>query len=379
MKRIAIVSNTAWSIFNFRYGLLQTLLDRQCEVYVVAPPDACSIKMRAMGCEVIDMPMSAKGINPVDDLLLLYRMMQCYQKIQPQFIIHFTIKPNIYGSLAARLAGVPSIAVTTGLGYSFVTLNWLTRVVSLLYKKAFRSPLEVWFLNEDDRAIFLKKRLVLPSKAVLLDSEGVNTTWFSPRPKPKPDNTVRFIFVGRMLWDKGVGEFVEAARLIRQHHPNALFQLLGSCDVHNPSVINEQQMNQWHRDGVIEYLGITDDVRSVIAQADCMVLPSYYGEGVPRTLMEAASMGKPIITTDNVGCREVVRYGITGWHCPVKDVPALVACCEKILSMTEAERKAMGQAGREYMIDRFEEKKVVEQYLAALERYGIILRTPTSC
>lgn len=213
--------------------------------------------------------------------------------------------------------------------------------------------------------------LVEPSKAILLDGEGVNTSWFSPQIKQKTDTNIRFLLVARMLWDKGVGEFVDAARLVRQKYPNALFQLLGFCGEDNPSMISEKQINQWHQGGVIEYLGSTDDVRGAIAEVDCIVLPSSYPEGVPRTLMEAAAMGKPIITTDSVGCREVVKPGITGLYCKVKDVPSLVTCCEKILTMSEVDRKLMGQAGRQYMIDRFEEQKIIEKYFAAFERFGI--------
>jgi glycosyltransferase involved in cell wall biosynthesis len=367
---IVIVSNTAWSIFNFRFGLLQTLLQHKFQVYVLAPRDASSAKLQAMGCEVIDLPMSAKGINPVEDFYLFIRLALWYKKIKPRLIIHYTIKPNIYGSLAAQLIGIPSLAITTGLGFAYVSNNWLKKVVSRLYKIAFHYPKEVWFLNEDDRSVFLKNRLVEPSKAILLDSEGVNTSWFSPQLKQRTDTNIRFLLIARMLWDKGVGEFVDAACLVRQKYPNALFQLLGFCGVDNPSIISQKQINQWHQDGVIEYLGSTDDVRGVIAEADCVVLPSYR-EGVPRTLMEAAAMGKPIITTDSVGCREVVKPGITGLYCKVKDVPSLVTCCEKILTMSEAERKSMGQAGRQYMIDRFEEQKIIEKYLAAFARYGI--------
>ena len=151
---IVIVSNTAWSIFNFRFGLLQTLLQHKFQVYVLAPRDASSAKLKAMGCEVIDLPMSAKGINPIEDLYLFIRLALCYKKIKPRLIIHYTIKPNIYGSLAAQLIGIPSLAVTTGLGFAYVSNNWLKKVVSRLYKIAFHYPKEVWFLNEEDRSVF---------------------------------------------------------------------------------------------------------------------------------------------------------------------------------------------------------------------------------
>ena len=370
-KKIIFVSNTAFSICNFRYGILARLIADGYKVITVGPKDAYSAKLAVMGCEVIDMPMAAKGVNPRNDLALLGEMRRLYKSLKPDFIFHYTIKPNIYGSVAAWLAGIPSIAVTTGLGYTFINDNWVARVARWLYKGAFLSPKEVWFLNEDDRQIFLRHRLVAADKAVLLHGEGVNTTHFFPQPVPIDDGKIRFLLVARMLWDKGVGEYVEAARQVRKQHPDAVFQLLGECGLPNPSVISREQMAEWEREGVIEYLGTTTDVRPYIARADCLVLPSFYREGVPRTLMEAAAMGKPLITTDNVGCRDVVVDGETGWLCPVKDAAALADCMVQLVAMPAADRQAMGMAGRRFIVDKFDEKKVVAHYLATLARYGL--------
>ena len=369
-KKILFVSNTAFSICNFRHGILERLVAEGYKVITVGPNDLYSAKLSAMGCEVIDMPMAAKGINPREDLALLAQMWRLYKEIKPDFIFHYTIKPNIYGSTAAWLAGVPSIAVTTGLGYTFITENWVARVARWLYKAAFLSPKEVWFLNEDDRKVFFRHRLVSPGKAVLLHGEGVNTTHFCPQPAAASDGKTRFLLVARMLWDKGVGEYVEAARQVRKQHPEAVFQLLGECGVPNPSVVTRAQMAEWEREGVIEYLGTTTDVRPYLALADCLVLPSYR-EGVPRTLLEAAAMAKPLIATDAPGCRDVVIDGETGWLCPVKDAAALANCMVQLLAMPPADRQAMGMAGRRFIVDNFDEQKVVAHYLATLARYGL--------
>lgn len=369
-KKIIFISNTAFSICNFRNGILAKLIADGYKVITVGPKDAYSVKLAAMGCEVIDMPMAAKGINPCEDLALLLQIGQLYKAMKPDFIFHYTIKPNIYGSVAARLAGVPSIAVTTGLGYTFINDNWVARVARWLYKVAFLSPKEVWFLNEDDRQTFLRYRLVASEKAVLLHGEGVDTTHFSPQSAPVNDGKTRFLLVARMLWDKGVGEYVEAARQVRKQYPNAVFQLLGECGVPNPSVVTRAEMAEWEREGVIEYLGTTTDVRPYIAQADCMVLPSYR-EGVPRTMLEAAAMGKPLIASDAPGCRDVVVDGQTGWLCPVKNAVALATCMKQLLAMPVADRQAMGKAGRKFIVDNFDEKKVVAHYLATLARYGL--------
>ena len=340
------------------------------KVVTVGPADPYSLKLAEMGCEVIDMPMAAKGVNPGEDLILLGQLRDLYKTIKPDFIFHYTIKPNIYGSVAARLAGISSIAVTTGLGYTFINDNWVARVARLLYKAAFLSPKEVWFLNEDDRQAFLQNRLVAPEKAVLLHGEGVNTTHFCPQPALLADGKTRFLLVARMLWDKGVGEYVEAARQVRKKHPDAVFQLLGECGLPNPSVISREQMAEWEHEGVIEYLGTTMDVRPYLAQADCLVLPSYR-EGVPRTLLEAAAMGKPLIATDAPGCRDVVIDGETGWLCPVKNAEALAGCMVQLLAMPVADRQVMGMAGRQFIVANFDEQKVVAHYLTTLARYGL--------
>ena len=370
-KKIIFTSNTAFSIFNFRHGILERLLADGYRIITVAPEDEYSTKLAAMGCEVIDMPMAAKGVNPIEDLGLMLRLRRLYKEIAPDFVFHYTIKPNIYGSLAARLAGVRTIAVTTGLGYTFTQKGWVGRVARWLYKLAFLTPKEIWFLNEDDRKTFVDHRLVASAKAVLLHGEGVNTAYFSPQPTPESDGKPRFLLVGRMLWDKGIGEYVAAARLVRKQHPEVVFQLLGACGLPNPSEISRAQIAVWESEGLVEYLGVTMDVRHRIAQADCVVLPSFYREGVPRTLMEAAAMGKPLITTDNVGCRDVVRDGETGWLCPVKDAQALAHRMLQLLAMPVAERQAMGRAGRSFVIASFDERLTVARYLDTLARYGV--------
>lgn len=370
--KLIMVANTAWSVFNFRHSLIKELLSCGVELYVIAPEDKFSAKLAEMGCQVLDLPMQAKGVNPIADFGLMLRLLRHYREIKPDFIIHYTIKPNIYGSLAAKLAGVPSLAITTGLGYTFVNQNVVSQVARQLYRFAFRYPKEVWFLNEDDRSVFLEHQLIEPDKAVLLHGEGVNLNHFVPSNKPQPDENIRFLLIARMLRDKGVCEFVEAARQIRKQYPQAVFQLLGDCSVPNPSVIGREEIAQWEKEGVVEYLGTTDDVRPIIAQADCLVLPSYYREGIPRTLMEGAAMAKPIITTDNVGCRDVVLDGQTGYLCEVKNALSLAQRCEQFLTLSDSEKQAMGKAGRAFMEDKFDEKWVIKQYFATLKRYDVL-------
>lgn len=369
--KLIMVANTSWSVFNFRHSLIKELLNCGVELYVIAPEDKFSAKLTEMGCQVLDLPMQAKGVNPIADLALMLRLLRHYREIKPDFIIHYTIKPNIYGSLAAKLADIPSLAITTGLGYTFVNQNVVSQVARQLYKFAFRYPKEVWFLNEDDRRAFLEHHLIEPDKAVLLHGEGVNLNHFVPRDKPQPDENIRFLLIARMLRDKGVCEFVEAARQIRQRYPNAIFQLLGNCGVPNPSVIGREEIAQWEREGVVEYLGTTDDVRPIIAQADCLVLPSYR-EGIPRTMIESAAMAKPLIVSDAPGCRDVVLDGQTGYLCEVKNAKSLAQRCEQFLTLSDSEKQAMGKAGRSFMEAKFDEKWVIKQYFATLKKYEVL-------
>nr|BCN22303.1 putative glycosyltransferase [Vibrio mimicus] len=369
--KLIMVANTAWSVFNFRHSLIKELLSCGVELYVIAPEDKFSAKLAEMGCQVLDLPMQAKGVNPIADFGLILRLLRHYREIKPDFIIHYTIKPNIYGSLAAKLAGVSSLAITTGLGYTFVNQNLVSQVARQLYKFAFRYPKEVWFLNEDDRRAFLEHHLIEPDKAVLLHGEGVNLNHFVPTGKPQPDENVRFLLIARMLRDKGVCEFVEAARQIRQHYPNAIFQLLGDCGVPNPSVIGREEIALWEKEGIVEYLGTTDDVRPIIAQADCLVLPSYR-EGIPRTMIESAAMAKPLIVSDAPGCRDVVLDGQTGYLCEVKNAKSLAQHCEQFLTLSDSEKQTMGKAGRSFMEAKFDEKWVIKQYFATLKKYDAL-------
>ncbi|MGY3993807.1 glycosyltransferase family 4 protein [Aeromonas veronii] len=367
--KIAFVANTAWSVFNFRHGLLLRLLNDGYHVSVVAPTDIFVEKLKDMGCDVFDLPMSAKGVNPFDDIKLVTSLYRYYRELKPDLIIHYTIKPNIYGSLAAKMAGIPSLAITTGLGYTFVNNNLIAKIARQLYKIAFRYPKEVWFLNEDDRQAFLEYSLVSGSKAKLLHGEGVNVSHFSPISVSSNNNRITFLIIARMLWDKGIGEYIEAARVIKSKYPKTHFQLLGACDVPNPSLISREQISVWESEGIVEYLGTTDDVRTVIANVDCVVLPSYR-EGIPRTMLEAAAMAKPLIVSDAPGCKDVVIHGKTGFLCKVKNSDSLAAAMELIVNQSTQERVDMGMAGRNLVLHKFDERVVIEKYIEMLSKYN---------
>jgi glycosyltransferase involved in cell wall biosynthesis len=359
--RITLVCNTAWAIYTYRQGLIRELVARGVEVTVLAPRDRTFDLLGAMGCRCIELPMASKGTNPRDDLRTLWALYRQYRTIRPNIVFHYTIKPNIYGSIAAKLAGVDSVAVTTGLGYVFIQQSRAAQVAKKLYRFAFRFPREVWFLNRDDQAAFVdQKLLVHPERARLLHGEGVDLEQFAFTPPPDKAH-FDFVLIGRLLWDKGVGEYVEAARRLRVRYPQARFRLLGPVGVDNPSAISREEVAAWEQEGVIEYLGEAHDVRPFIAAADCVVLPSYR-EGVPRTLMEASAMGRPIVATDVPGCREVVADGVNGLLCEVRNAESLADRLAQMLDMSGDARRAMGERGRQKVAAEFDERVVVEKY-----------------
>jgi len=359
--RIALVCNTAWAIYTYRQGVLRMLTAAGAQVTIIAPRDRTFEPLTAMGCRCVELPVASKGTDPRQDFRTLAALYREYRATRPHIVFHYTIKPNIYGSLAAMLARVPSIAVTTGLGYVFIQKSRTAQVAKLLYRFAFRFPREVWFLNRDDHEAFLHENLLAhPDRARRLHGEGVDLDEFAFQPLPARADFV-FILIGRLLWDKGVAEYVEAARRIRAKYPHARFQLLGPVGVDNPSAISRTDVQKWEAENIVEYLGEANDVRPLVAAADCVVLPSYR-EGVPRTLMEASAMGRPIVATDVPGCREVVEDGVNGLLCEVKNADSLTEALERMLTLSSGEREAMALRGRKKVTGEFDEKNVVERY-----------------
>ncbi len=367
MKRIAFVSNTAWSLYNFRLGVMIALKESGYEVIAIAPRDRYAERLIQNGIEYYDVFIDRSGKNPIKDMRTTIELYRLFKNLKIDLVFNFTIKPCIYGSLAARIAGTKSISVITGLGYTFTKKGLLQEIVKILYRTALSFSSKVWFLNKEDKEYFEKLKLVDSNKAHILEGSGVNTEKFKPVRNNMNNNNFRFLLIARMLWDKGVGEYVEAARIIKQKYSNVSFLLLGSLDFSNPSAIPIDRIQSWVEDGIVEYLGESDKVQDIIANADCIVLPSYYREGIPRVLLEAASMEKPIIATDNVGCREVVEDGVNGFLCKIKDPKDLADKMEKMINLGEEERLKMGKKGREKMIKEFDESIIIAKFLTTIK------------
>ena len=365
-KKIVISINAAWNIVNFRLGLIRALREAGHEVIALAPPDRHGARLEALGIPYVPLPMDKKGVSPLRDLLLLARYWRALRRLKPDLFLGYTAKPNIYGSLAAQALGIRVINNVSGLGTAFITSGLLTRIVSTLYRIAFRRSATIFFQNEEDRDLFVSKRLVVPGRARLLPGSGVDLAHFRPVPKAGLDEPFTFLLIARLLWDKGVGEYVAAARQVRSAFPAARFQLLGFLDAENRTAIPREQVDGWVKEELIDYLGEAEDVRPFIAAADCVVLPSYR-EGLPRTLLEAAAMAKPLIASDVPGCRHAIDHGVTGLLCAVRDPESLAAAMLEMIRAPRECREQWGAAGRARIEREFDERIVAREYLQAIE------------
>lgn len=362
MKIVATV-NAAWNLVNFRMGVLRALVDRGDEVIAVAPEDAVSRAALAdAGIRLIALPMDSAGVSPARDIALLAGFRRVLARERPAVMLGYTIKPNVYGSLAARSLGIPTLNNISGLGTGFMRKGVLNRVVRGLYRVGLAGAHTVFFQNADDQAQFETLGLVLPGQAVLLPGSGIDLDRFAATPPGDPARPLRFLLVARMLWDKGVGEYVEAARIVRREHPEVRFSLLGGLGAENRTAIPAATVEAWVREGVVDHHPAVADVRGPMSDADVIVLPSYR-EGTSRVLLEASALGRPMITTDVPGCRDVVEDGVGGLLARVKDAGSLADAMRRMIALSPAERHAMGRAARARVERDYAEQRVIDIYV----------------
>ncbi len=362
-KSIAIIINTSWNIYNFRMGLLRSLQADGYRIIAVAPRDEYSPRLEEAGFEYREIEMDNAGMNPFREIRYAYRVYRILKETRPAAALTYTVKPNTFGSIGAWFAGVKSVANVSGLGTLFVNRSPASLVGIMLYAIALRMPHRIFFQNSSDKALFIKMNLVNRYKADLLPGSGVDTEKFSPMivSKYKKDK-ISFLFIARLVRDKGIMEYIEAARkIIRSGGEKAHFLILGDYYEGNPTAITPEQMQSWQEEGIVEYLGRSDDVAGFMARADCIVLPSYR-EGMSKVLLESASMARPIVTTDVPGCREIVDDGETGYLCKVRDADSLAEAMEKMLGLSDEARETMGQKGREKILAEFSEDFVIKKY-----------------
>lgn len=370
-KRLLLISSFAESLVNFRLALMKDAIADGFEVHAFGPdisPDIMAT-LRDAGIHAHTISLSRNGLNPLADLTTLWSIYRLIRNIRPSHVLSYTIKPVIYGSLAARLVGVEKIgALITGLGYAFMQSNSKTqrvvgKIAQSLYRLALSGASVVFFQNPDDRNLFVDNRIVVAPKCRLVNGSGIDIRQFAQSPIPKGD-TIDFLMIGRIIADKGVREFAEAAQLITAQYPNARFHLVGWLDT-NPSAIQQSELDQWISSGAIKFHGKLSDVRQVIKDSHVYVLPSYR-EGTPRTVLEAMAIGRAIITTDAPGCRETIRHEKSGMLIPVADVKGLVQAIQRYIESPELIDEH-GAAARARAEDVYDVTKVNRDMLRGLQ------------
>ncbi len=362
--KVAIVLNTSWNIHNFRMNFVKALLDEGHEVHTIAPVDDYTAFLTAAGCKHHNVYMDSRGANLIKDTALIAELGSIYYRIKPDVILHYTIKPNVYGTLAAALLGIPVINNVCGLGTVFLKEGIVSTIAKKLYKISFRFPKKVFFQNPEDMKLFIDSKLIASDKVELLPGSGIDVSQFNPVPF-KGNKVFTFLLVSRLILDKGIMEFVEAIRILKKQGVEAKFQLLGAKDPQHKRGIQLDVIEGWIKEGVIEYLGKTDDVRPYVNSADCVVLPSYR-EGSPRSLMEAACLAKPIVTTNVAGCRQVVEHGVNGLLCELQNAEDLAAKMKMMMDLPVSERQIMGLNGRQKMETEFSDVIVLKKYVYAM-------------
>lgn len=363
---IAITANTSWYLYNFRKNTINSLLDMGYNVVAIAPKDSYSASLSELGCRYIPINIDQGGMNPVKDFITILRMAKLLYRNNFNIILNFTPKNNIYFSILAKKFNIRVINNIAGLGIIFVKNGLLSRFCTFLYKFSQSHVDKIFFQNEDDRELFLKKIILNSDRTDRIPGSGVDLTRFSVQDAPD-DGMVRFILVARMLYHKGIEQYAEAARQLKAKYGDRCeFRLLGFMDINNPAAVEKQKIESWVSDGIINYLGVSDCVEQELSVADCVVLPSFYREGVPKSLLEAGAMGKPIITTRNVGCRETVDDGVNGFLCTPQSIESLVEALERMINLSHEKRLAMGRKSRLKMALEFDENIVIGKYIESI-------------
>ncbi|MBO5128786.1 MAG: glycosyltransferase family 4 protein [Oscillospiraceae bacterium] len=357
--KILILANFDVGLYQFRRELIAELLKAH-EVVISLPNGDLVRPLEEMGCRFIDTPMERRGINPVTDLKLLARYLRLVQQEKPDLVITYTIKPNVYGGMVCRLLGIPYAANITGLGTAFQKQGMLRRLVIFLYKTALRKAKVVFFENAENMQTLQDEGIIRPEKCCLLNGAGVNVEHYAYMPYPTEDTPVRFLFVGRVMREKGVDELFSAMERLREAGFDCTLDVVGGFEENYANQMAEGAAQGW-----LNYHGFQKDVRPFIAQAHCFVLPSWH-EGMANTNLESAATGRPVITSDIHGCKEAVAENISGLLCKPQDADSLYNAMMQFLKTDRADREAMGRAGRARMEALFDKKKVVAATLRAL-------------
>ena len=367
-SKVLLVANTGWYLYNFRLSLAKEIRRRGTAVVFVSPWDPYVEKIKAEGFWWIELDMNRRSTNPLLEMYALFRLFLIYMVESPDIVHHFTIKCVLYGTLAAKLSRTKHVVnAITGLGYVFINKSVKARIikfgVQLLYFFVLNARrCRTIFQNNDDFNFLVNRKLVSPKKASLIRSSGVDLQRFKPQPSPSENTQATVLLASRIVGDKGVYEYVEAAKKLRAQGYDVIFKMAGALYSGNPSAICEDEVSRWTTERTIDWIGHVDNIETVIAEADIVVLPSHGGEGVPKILIEAAAMAKPLVATDVPGCRDAVKPGVNGFLVPVKDAACLSAAIQRLVDDPSL-RHRMGSAGRKKVAAEFDLEVVIEKTL----------------
>ena len=363
--KIAFVANTCWNIYNFRRGLVQNFLSKGDEVLVLAPTDAYTREVRDWGVKFIDTLLEGTGANPLKDLSYLRTLFRVFKKEKPDIVLSYTIKANIYASLAGKPTSTPVICNVSGLGTVFLVKGLAGKVAMMLYKIAFRYSKYIFFQNEDDKSMFVSYVKVEDKKTGILPGSGIDLQRFLPTPL-KETGTTSFLMIARVIIEKGVREYAEAASYFKEND-EVKFSLIGEFDEGHARSIDKEELNAWIESGSITYFDHSNDIVKIIEEHDVVVLPSYR-EGTPRTLLEGAALGRPLITTNVPGCKEVVKDGFNGFLCEAKSAKSLLAKFQLFLSLNEQEKNQLAANSRTLVEQAYDERIVIGMYDDVIRR-----------
>ncbi len=367
--KIAIVVNSAWGAYNFRFNLANSLRQLGHDVVFIFKYDNDYSEKLQKDFKCYDLQMNSSSISPLQNIKTLVNLINIYKKVKPDIVCHFTIKPNIYGSIAAKVCSIPSIGNITGLGTLFIKASAATYFAKKLYKLSLMFPNKVFFQNKSDQQYFIDNKMVQKSIVGLLPGSGVDIEKFKPIKVASQKEKFIFLLVSRLLKDKGVYEFIDAIKIIRKTYSKKQveFQILGDASSDNKTAIHHSKLESWINDGLINYLGVTDKVEEFISRCDCVVLASYR-EGMPRSILEAFSMGKPAIVSNVPGCVDIVDHMVNGLICEVKSPQDLAKNMVLMINTSQESRDKMGKRGREKIENLFDEKIVINAYIDMINK-----------
>jgi galacturonosyltransferase len=360
-KAVVLIGNNSSGMYDFRHELIARLVNGGCKVTVLTPFDTKVDELNELGINLIETPLNRRGLNPAEDLKLLYLYKKLLKELKPDLVVGYTIKPNIYAGFAGRIMKIPYAANITGLGSTFQKDGALKRVIISMYKISLKNAKVVFFENEENRRVFIESKIVDEDKTCLLSGAGVNLEHFGVLDYPKGEVT-KFLFIGRIMREKGVDELFAAMKRLRADGVNCMLDVLGGFDEDYRGKIKKHESEGW-----LIYHGYQPDVRPFIAESHCFVLPSWH-EGMANTNLECAASGRPVITSNIHGCMEAVEDGVSGYLCERKNADDLYRVMKKFTELFYEERRAMGLAGRKRMEEMFDKKKVIEETIRELQK-----------